>query len=356
MRTRLTPLRRLPWLVAAACLLAPAALWADDSGTAAASSSYDAHPRAESLYQTLRDQHGFGDDDIDAVRQALARAERLPQLIRAEQTAAERTRTWTGYRPIHVNDTNIANGIRFYQQHRETLRRAEAEYGVPPEIIVAVLGVETKYGSYTGRARVLDALATQGFDHPRRSAFFFSELVAFFVLCREKGLDPTEPLGSYAGAMGWAQFMPSNYRRLAVDFDGDGHRDLWSAEDAIGSIARYFIEYDRRSAWQPGQPMVLAPRRFQVRAADVRFNQPRPDQTLAGLAELGAEATRTLPADTRAGLLRLQRDEGSEFWIALPNFYTVMRYNPRVYYAMSVGQLAEAIARGVGEAPGRYTP
>lgn len=355
MRSCPTLSHRLSSIIAAGCLLAASSLAAQDA-PAAEDSSYHDHPRATTLYQTLRDKHGFGEADIEAVRSALRQAQRLPQLIRAEQTAAERTRTWTGYRPIHVNEANIRNGIRFLEQHRETLKRAEAEYGVPPEIIVAVLGVETKYGGFTGNARVLDALATQGFDHPRRSDFFFSELVEFFALCREKGLDPTEPRGSYAGAMGWAQFMPSNYRRLAVDFDGDGRRDLWSAEDAIGSIARYFVEYDRRSAWQPGQPMVLAPRRFQVRAADVRFNQLRPDQTLAQLARLGAEPTQPQPEDTRAGLLRLQRDEGSEFWIALPNFYTVMRYNPRVFYAMSVGQLAEAIARGAGEPPGRYTP
>jgi membrane-bound lytic murein transglycosylase B len=341
-------IRPLP--LALCLLLSPTLALADPAP------GYSGHPQAEVLYQTLRKDHGFSDEDIVWVRRALEQAQQMPQLIRAEQTAAEHTRTWTGYRPIHVNEANIRNGIRFYHEHRETLERAEAEYGVPPAIIVAILGVETKYGGYTGRSRVLDALTTQGFEHPRRTPFFFSELVAFFALCRDKGLDPTEPMGSYAGAMGWAQFMPSNYRRLAVDFNGDGKRDLWSAEDAIGSIARYFMEYDPTTAWHPGQPMVLAPRRFTVQAENVQFNQRSPEYTLAGLAALGAEPTREMPGDTRAGLLRLERDQGTEFWIALPNFYTVMRYNPRVFYALSVGQLAEAIARGIGEPAGSFTP
>lgn len=314
------------------------------------------HPRTPQLLDTLAKEHGFDDAALDVVRAALDDAKLMPQLVRQEQTAPEHTRTWTDYRPIHVNETNVRNGVAFLNEHRATLERAEAEYGVPPALITAILGVETKYGSFTGPTRVLDALATQGFEHPRRSDFFFSELVHFFVLAREHGFVPTQPRGSYAGAMGWAQFMPSNYRRLAVDFDGDGVIDLWNPVDAIGSIARYLVEFDPRSAWQPGQPMVLSPRRFQVHAEAIEFNTGRPNSTLAELAKLGAEPTRSLNGDTPAGLLRLDLNQGREFLIALPNFYAVMRYNPRVFYALSVGQLAEAIARADGQPAGRFTP
>lgn len=331
-----------------------AALVAGTFGSAAA--NYAEHPRAQVLLDTLRTEHGFDAEALDAVRDSLAEAKRLPELIEQERNAPERTRTWTEYRAMHISDAMIDKGVRFLRDHAETLARAEAQYGVPAEIIVAILGIETRYGGYTGRTRVLDALTTQGFDHPSRTPFFFSELTAFFVLAQESGMDPTAPKGSYAGAMGWAQFMPSNIRRLAVDFDNDGSVDLWTADDAIGSIARYLIDYDPASAWRPDEAMTLAPRRFEVRADAISFNPKRPNSTIAELARLGAEATRSAPPEQPAGLLELQRNEGRSFLIALPNFFAVMRYNPRTYYAMAVGELAEGISRATGHPPGRYMP
>lgn len=317
---------------------------------------YSNHPRTDDLLEALRESHGFEPEALDAVRRSLGDARQLPELIQQERNAPERTRTWTEYRAMHVTDAMIDKGVRFLEAHAETLDRAQAQYGVPPEIITAILGVETRYGNYTGRVRVLDALATQGFDHPTRTDFFFSELTAFFALAEESGMDPTAPKGSYAGAMGWAQFMPSNIRRLAVDFDNSGSVDLWTPADAIGSIARYLIEYAPDSAWRPGEAMTLAPRRFQVRADAIRFNPPRPNSTIGELAQLGAEPTRSAALDQPAGLLELERSEGRSFLIALPNFFAVMRYNPRTYYAMAVGELAEGIARARGHAPGRYMP
>jgi len=324
------------------------------SGTAMA--DYSQHPRAEALLETLHTTHDFGPDALEAVRASLRDAKQLPELIEQERNAPERTRTWTEYRAMHVTTAMVDNGVRFLKAHADTLARAEAQYGVPPEVITAILGVETRYGNYTGRTRVLDALATQGFDHPTRTDFFFSELTAFFVLAEESGMDPTAPKGSYAGAMGWAQFMPSNIRRLAVDFDNSGTVDLWTPADAIGSIARYLIEYAPDSAWRPGEAMTLAPRRFQMRADAIRFNPQRPNSTIGELAELGAEPTRSAPVYQPAGLLELERSEGRSFLIALPNFFAVMRYNPRTYYAMAVGELAEGISRARGHAPGRYMP
>lgn len=322
----------------------------------AASADYSGHPRAALLLERLESEHDFGEADLAMAREALAAAEQLPELIKQEQTAPERTLTWTAYRKLHVTEAMIQRGVAFFEQHKTTLRRAEDDFGVAPEVIVAILGVETRYGGFTGRTRVLDALATQAFDHPGRGDFFLSELAAFLALTRETELEPTEPKGSYAGAMGWAQFMPSNYRRLALDYDDDGDIDLWSPADAIGSIARYLIDYDPRSAWRAEEPMALTPRRFQVRADAIAFNTQRPNASIGELAAIGAEPTREMPADMPAGLLELQRNEGREFLIALPNFYAVMRYNPRVFYAMAVGDLAEAISRARGEAAGRFMP
>lgn len=305
---------------------------------------YNGHPRAAELLTRLAERHSFTPEELDGVRAALADAQRLPQLIEAEQAAAERTLTWTRYRPLHINEAIIDNGVRFLREHAQWLDRAEAEYGVSPYVITAILGVETRYGVHAGRHRTLDALATQGFEHPRRSAYFFGELTEFFVLCRDQGFDPAGIRGSYAGAVGYTQFMPGNYRRLAVDFDGDGRVDLWNVPDAIGSVANYLVRFRPEVAWRQGEPVILPLRRFQVRADQVRFNQRRPDSTLAKLARLGAEPMRPAPGNLRAGLLEMPRDRGREYWIALTNFYSIMSYNPSVFYAMAVAQLADEIA------------
>ena len=317
----------------------------------AARADYSDHPRAAKLLRQLEERHGFTPAELAGVRAALTGAQRLPKLVAAEQTAAERTLTWTRYRPLHITDAQIDNGVRFLRENTQWLARAEAEYGVSPHVITAILGVETRYGVHSGRHRTLDALATQGFDHPRRSAYFFGELTQFFVLCRDQGLDPAEVLGSYAGAVGYAQFMPGNYRWLAVDFDGDGRVNLWTVPDAIGSVANYLVRFRPQVAWRRGEPVVLALRRFQVRAERVSFNRRRPDTTLAQLAKLGAVPMRKAPGRLRAGLLDLPRDRGREYWIALTNFYSIMSYNPSVFYAMAVAQLAEEIARADAATP-----
>jgi len=245
-----------------------------------------------------------------------------------------------------VFDANVANGAKFLADYRAWLARAEAQYGVPPPVIAAILGVETKYGSYTGKHRVLDALATQGFDHPTRTPFFFGELVEFFVLCREQGFKPTEVLGSYAGAVGAAQFMPSNYRRLAVDFDGDGRRDLWSAPDAIGSIANYFVNYAPARTWQRGLPLMVPAELGSKPGKDWPLNGKAQTHRVGDFLKAGVRPGVALPPDTPAGLVELtlsyEPDE-KEYWLGLPNFYSVMAYNPRVYYAMAVSQLAQEL-------------
>ncbi|MEK6806875.1 MAG: lytic murein transglycosylase B [Pseudomonadota bacterium] len=307
-----------------------------------AQAGYDGHPRASELLQQLAARHGFSAVELDWVRGELTQAQPIPKLIESEQQAKEKTLSWTDYRRIHVTRANIDNGQAFMRKYRKSLARAEAQYGVPREVIAAILGVETKYGVYAATTRVLDALATQGFDHPTRSDFFFNELVEFFALCRDRDFDPQLVRGSYAGAMGAAQFMPSNYRRLAVDFNADGKTDLWNLQDAIGSIARYLTEYDPARRWQPGQPAV-APATFDDDRDDLEINARYARSSVAELAEAGLRGPEGLQADLPAGALELITDEGSEWWIGLPNFFAVMSYNPRVYYAMSVTQLAQAL-------------
>jgi membrane-bound lytic murein transglycosylase B len=296
------------------------------------------------LLSSLRHEYGFAESDLNRVKSALRQARSLPELVQSEQNSKERTLTWDEYRPLHVNPGNVSNGLRFMKQQSFWLARAREVYGVPPAVVTALLGVETKYGTYTGRFRVLDALATLGYEHPSRGPFFFDQLTQFFVLCRDNGMEPDQPLGSYAGAMGAAQFMPSVYRRLAVDFDGDGRKDLWSAPDAIGSIANYLTHFDPHATWQAGGGLLAAVQADAAPPPALARNQVLPTQTVAGLAAAGIRPLQALPAELPAGLVQLDRRGGPEYWIALPNFYAVMSYNPRVYYAMSVAQLADALA------------
>lgn len=312
---------------------------------ACAHADYSGNVRAPLLYANLRQGYGFSETELATVKTDLEQANTLPQLINAEQNNKEKTLSWDDYLRIHVTPANILAGQRFMHDQQFWLTRAEIIYGVAPSVVTALLGVETKYGAFTGRVRVLDALATQGFDHPTRSAFFFDELTQFFVLCRDQSFDATQPRGSYAGAMGEAQFMPSNYRRLAVDFDGDGHTDLWSAADAIGSIANYLAHYDASRAWQRGQPLMVPATLEGSAAVGVERNTKFPAYKVAQLHAAGVHSTLTLPGDLPAGLIQLDRAEGPQYWIALPNFYSVMSYNPRVFYAMSVAQLAQALSQ-----------
>ncbi|WP_020648975.1 lytic murein transglycosylase B [Solimonas variicoloris] len=324
------------------CLLSPLPAAADGV-------DYSAHPRTPELLDTLRQRHGFSEPELQQVSAALAAARQLPQLISQEQKAPERTETWTQY-SRRIDEARIRAGAALLREHREELSRAEFEYGVPPAVIAGILGIETRYGRITGGVRVLDALATQGFDHPTRSKFFFSELTEFFVLCRDAGFDPLQPKGSYAGAMGDAQFMPSNYRRLALDYDGDGQRDLWSLPDAIGSIANYFTHYQPDWRWRRGEP-VAVPATLKGDAlpkgavANSRDNFYR----VGDLVRAGLAPAMELPADTLVGIVELPLDDGGrEYWLAFPNFYSIMTYNPRIFYAMAVAQLAQRVEAAAG--------
>ncbi|WP_295681375.1 lytic murein transglycosylase B [uncultured Nevskia sp.] len=316
---------------------------------------YAHHPKTPLLLKTLHDDYGFSAEDLDVVKAALDDAKKLPKLIEKEVNNKEAggpkpedqpnyLPDWNAYQPIHVNARNIANGVRYLRDNAEWFARAEAEFGVPPTVVAAIMGVETKYGTYSGKYRVLDALATQGFDHPRRAPFFFSELTEFFAFARDASRKPTELLGSYAGAMGYAQFMPSNYRWLALDYDNDGKRDLWSAPDAIGSIAHYLTRYDPKRAWRRGEPLVVPATADSAPAEGFPRNGKFADQTIASLRAAGVQAAIALPDETPVGLVQLRRGQITEYWVALPNFYAIQTYNPRIFYAMAVTQLANALA------------
>jgi membrane-bound lytic murein transglycosylase B len=246
---------------------------------------------------------------------------------------------WRDYRPIFLTDKRIAEGRAFLAQHRDELARIQASTGVPPEYVTAIIGVETFYGGNTGSYRVLDALYTLGFFYPKREEFFRAELGQLFALAREEKLDLATLRGSYAGAMGWGQFIPSSYRNYAVDGDGDGRRDLVnSPRDSMASVANYF----KAHGWQAGQP-VVARAHSALGAAPFVPDTPEAKYTLADLAARGYPAAEPVP-DLPATLITLEGAQGPEYWLGFNNFYVITRYNRSPLYAMAVHQLAQAIA------------
>ena len=297
------------------------------------------------------------DIDPDRIEQVLDGAEIRESIIAAMSRPAE-AKPWKDYRPIFISDARISGGRAFLAKHRQSLEKVEAEYGVPPEIIVSILGVETSYGGNMGSYPVVDAIYTLAFAYPRtnepgkierenrREAFFREELAQLFALGKETGLDITTLKGSYAGAMGWGQFMPSSYRDYGVDGDGDGKVDLFNnLDDVFASVANYFVE---KGGWERGGPVVVRA----DRAADAGGFEPDGLEPRYSLAQLAARGyTAATPAAHRAEgvsldatLLNLDGVDGPEYWLGFNNFYAITRYNISKHYAMAVYQLAEAIA------------
>jgi membrane-bound lytic murein transglycosylase B len=283
-------------------------------------------------------RHGFDGGEVAAL---IAQARFRQDIIDAIRRPWE-ARPWHEYRSIFLTPERIQAGVRFWQAHQTTLGRAEEQFGVPPEIITAIIGVETSYGKSLGRHRVIDALTTLGFSYPERSQFFRKELAEFLLLTRAEGLDALEVNGSYAGAMGMPQFISSSYRAYAVDFDGDGRRDLWgSPADAIGSVASYLA----RHGWRSGEPVV---QRARVREAipagmPVAEKSPRsPEIGIARLKRAGITPVGSLPSAGEVTLVRLESPE-DEYWLGFANFYVITRYNHSNLYAMAVFQLSREI-------------
>ncbi len=280
-------------------------------------------------------RHGFAREELE---QLFAEARLQRRILEAIARPAE-SLPWHRYRDLFVQEGRIREGVAFWDRHAAVLERAERRYGVPPEVVTAILGVESRYGRHRGGWRVLDALSTLAFAYPPRARFFARELEQYLLLTREEGLDPLRIKGSYAGAMGQAQFIPSSYRHYAVDFDADGRRDLWEdTEDAIGSVAHYL----HRHGWVRGGA-VAVPARVQGDPAPLVKLGLRPRLTVAELRRRGVEPTAPVPEEARAALVALEGEAGPEHWLGLRNFYVITRYNHSALYAMAVHQLAEAI-------------
>jgi membrane-bound lytic murein transglycosylase B len=287
------------------------------------------------------------------VQAQLAQAQRQPAARRLMMPPPAGTaKNWAAYRDRFVEPQRIAAGARFWQDNTEWLQRAEQRYGVPAQIIVGIVGVETFYGRVTGNFRVLDVLVTLSFDFPTgrsdRSPFFRDELEAFLLLCHREGIDPVVPKGSFAGAMGLPQFMPSSINRYAVDFDGDGHVDLThSAADVIGSVANYLATF----GWQRGMPAqyeVAVPVDTSARAT-LLAPDIVPSFTAEQMLALGAELeARARIHDGALALVELQNGAAAPSYVAgTQNFYVVTRYNQSSYYAMAVITLGEAVRQGL---------
>jgi membrane-bound lytic murein transglycosylase B len=258
-----------------------------------------------------------------------------PAILRAI-SAPGTARPWHDFRRRTVDAARISGGVRFWEQHAVLLARASREYGVPEEIIVATIGIETLYGRIIGTFRVLDALTVLAFEYPPRVELFRGELEEFLLLARESGMDVLNVKGSYAGAMGVPQFLPSSYRKYAVDFDADGKRDLWGVADAIGSVANYY----RVFGWRTGEPVVVP-----VDVGDSMIDTMleagiKPGIKVADIRLRGLTPQQPVKDDADVALFSVELESGTKYWLGLQNFYVITRYNRSINYAMAVNELA----------------
>ncbi len=299
-------------------------------------STLDESTEIAPFIQEMAQRHGYPSTEL---KEILAQARVLPKVIELISRPAE-AKPWYAYRPIFLNETRISKGVAFWKSQRETLARAEQTYGVPAEIIVAIIGVETLYGERAGRIRVLDSLVTLGFRYPKRAKFFRSELQHFLLLSREEGLDPLAVRGSYAGAMGVPQFIASSYRRYAVDFDGDGSRDLIDNPiDAIGSVANYLSEHGWKADGGIAIPASVSGDGYKV----LLKKGMNPKIPLRDLNAHGVTMINGVPSDSQVALIELTLPDAKEYWVVQRNFYAITRYNHSALYAMAVTQLAQEI-------------
>jgi membrane-bound lytic murein transglycosylase B len=307
--------------------------------------TYEGREEVNAYIQELVAKHDF---DAQWLQQAFAQAHFRQDIVDRISRPAEKTWSWGRYKSHLVDASRIDKGVEFWRAHRTTLARAEEVYGVAAEYIVAILGIETRYGTIKGGFPVLDALSTLGFDYTPRAKFFRKELTEFLLLAREEGKDPAALSGSYAGAMGYGQFIPSSFRNYAVDFDGDGLRDIWdNPVDAIGSIANYFA----RHKWSGKYPVALL----------VAESAAQDDERLDSLVNkklalhkdvstfiaAGLDVPENVAGDLAAGLFKFDADTHTEYWLVLPDFYVITRYNHSQLYALAVHQLAQAIGEGM---------
>lgn len=294
-------------------------------------------PELDKFIDEVVDEFGF---DRDELIDLFAQVEVKQSILNAIARPAERVRPWHEYRTIFITPARIKGGVNFWKNNAETLALAEQQYGVPAEIIVSILGVETNYGGNMGSFRVIDALSTLAFRYPPRSPFFRSELKHFLVLTQEEQMSRLDPVGSYAGAMGLGQFMPSSYRAYAVDFSNDGKRDIWTNPvDAIGSIANYLKVH----GWVRGES-VVHPATLEGEVPQSLLERGlRPSTSREELRVMDVHTPELPPGDDQLTLFSLTQIDGEEYWLGRQNFYAITRYNHSRMYAMAVYQLANEI-------------
>jgi len=307
------------------------------SGLFASGGDYNDHPKLEPFIQEMVQEHQY---DPKMLRDVLSQAERKDSILKAIARPAERTKAWYEYRAIFMQEKRINAGKAFLVEYKTIFDQVEAKYGVPREIIAAIIGVETYYGRITGSYRVIDSLATLAFDYPKRS-LFYRELKHYFLMVRDNQLDPLEIKGSYAGAMGLGQFIPSSYISYAVDFDGDGKKDLWhNRGDAIASVAYYF----KRHGWKKDGPVADRVTLHNT-DADKFANETL---SLKGTMQDWKKRGVNLPknrSEQKAALFRYKQEDSQEYWLAYKNFYVITRYNHSRLYARAVYELSQALVK-----------
>ena len=326
-------------------LLAPLACapaLAEPANTPARAASFDLHrPEIVAFINEVTQRDGLKRKEVQRL---LKQARPQPKIIDMMNRPIEKVAPWWEYREHFVNSERVSDGAQFWAEHRESLERVAATYQVPPEYVVAILGVETRYGRITGHYRVLDALATLAFDYPPRHSYFAGELAQFMVLAKENQLDPITTTGSYAGAMGAPQFMPSAYRRYAVASGNDQRRDLWSDWDGIlASVANYL----RENGWKPGEPVLAETRIDPAATFHIEPHNLELNETVDTLGAQGVKVDLDLPADTPALLILAEQPDGPAYRVGFHNFYVLTRYNASARYAMAVHDLAQAISQRV---------
>jgi len=287
------------------------------------------------------------------VQRLLKQARPQQKIIDMMSRPIEKVAPWWEYRQHFLDPERVNDGAQFWADHRESLERVAATYQVPPEYLVAILGVETRYGRVTGHYRVLDALATLAFDYPPRHSYFAGELAQFMALAKENQLDPLTTTGSYAGAMGAPQFMPSAYRRYAVASGNDPRRDLWSDwDDILASVANYLHE----NGWKPGEPVLAETRIAPAATFHIEPHNLELNETVDSLGAHGVTVDAEVPADTPALLILAEQPDGPAYRVGFHNFYVLTRYNASARYAMAVHDLARAVSQRVQAATTAATP
>jgi membrane-bound lytic murein transglycosylase B len=294
------------------------------------------NPGLELFIDEMAEKHGIERGELEAI---FSRARYRPAIIRAISTPAE-AKPWFQYRSIFINDERIRKGVAFMEKHAEALESSRRVYGVPEALTTAIIGIETGYGKRTGRHAVLDALTTLAFNYPKRADLFRYELEHYLLLTREEGMIPHKMKGSYAGAMGIAQFMPSSYRRYAVDFDGDGKRDITrNVDDAIGSVGNYFDVF----GWETGAPVAVRASVEKGRASELEKSKDLSSRRIDEWRKLGVTPDKQVRGSWRARLITLKGEKGPEYWLGFDNFFVITKYNRSVNYAMAAYHLAVEI-------------